>query len=150
MVLKKAAVLGTAVTAMLAAIPSQSQQVYPGASVMLADTVQKAVPKVDKSTAEVVGSVQQTQSVTACGTTATMITLSVNGLLPGGGVPVTGTCSGPLARACKNLRVGSRIRLQGLMAPLPDPTQDGFDVCDPDTWQFFTVLQQFVVLKILK
>ncbi len=117
---------------------------------MLADIAQKAVPKVDKSAVEVVGTVQQTQSVSSCGTTVTFISLSVKGLLPGVSLPVTGGCAGSLARTCKNLKVGSRIRLQGLMIPFPDPTQDGFDECDPNTWNYFTVLQEFVVLKILK
>ena len=148
MVLKKAA-FGIAAAALLVA-SSSSAQVFPEVSVMLADNVQKAVPRVDKSTAEVVGTVQQTQSVSACGTTVTFVSLNVSGLLPGVGLPVTGGCAGSLARTCKNLKVGSRIRLQGIMTPFPDPGQDGFDACDSSTWNYFTIFQQFVVLKVLK
>lgn len=147
MVLKKAAV-GIAV-AVLSALPLAAQTLPDGA-VRLAAETQKAVPRVDKSSVEVIGTVQQVFTRTECGVTGTLVVLNVKGVFPTGGVPVTGVCAGPLSRACKNLKVGSRMRFQGVMTPFPDPTQDGFDVCDPNTWQYFTILQSFTVTKILK
>jgi hypothetical protein len=133
----------------LCAASAFAQPLSPGAF-MAAETIQKAVPKVDKSLAEVVGTVRQAIPLTECGATGTLIVLGVKGLLPGGEVPVAGFCGGTLNTPCRRLRIGSRIRLQGVMAPVPDPETEGFDPCDPSTWETFTPLQTFAVTKILK
>lgn len=148
MVLFKKAILGVGFV-LLSSAAAGAQSLTPGAF-MAAEAIQKAVPATDRSAAEVVGTVRQIIPITTCGKAGALLVIGVKGLLPGGEVPVASVCAGTLNTPCRRLRVGSRIRLQGVMGPVPDSETEGFDACDPATWEAFTPFQTFAVTKILK
>jgi hypothetical protein len=107
----------------------------------------KAVSKADKSTGELIGTVVEALNLgSVCGVKATFLTLAVkkpyNFTIPAGA-----TCAGKLASTCLGLRPGSRVRLQGIISSIPDVTADGFNACNPTTWEFLPAFA-FSVTKV--
>jgi hypothetical protein len=112
-------------------------------------TAAAQVPKSDKNTAELIGTVVGIDVVTTeCGVTATVVALQVKkGLAFAPHLPI---CTGSLVGPCAALRIGQRVKVQGILAPLPDVDQPGFNPCDINTWDFFIPAFGFGVTKITK
>lgn len=91
-------------------------------------TVKAAVPRADKSSADVVGQILAGQVVTdhlCTGNSVLFLLVRV------GGNPVTALCG---TQACGSLRVGQRVRLQGGLISAPNVDSPGFNPCDSNTW----------------
>src|SRR4051794_27506204 len=103
----------------------------------------------DKATGELIGTVAQVLDLgTVCGVRATFVVLAVKKPYPFV-APAGVTCPGnSLAAACRGLRVGQRVRFQGNIGAVPDPTTAGFVTCDPDTWERFQPAFAFGVTKV--
>jgi len=90
--------------------------------------LEKAVPRTDKATADVVGQILAGQVVTdyqCSGNSVLFLLIRVSGN------PVTAICS---TSACSSLRVGQRVRLQGGLISIPNTDSPGFNPCDTSTW----------------
>lgn len=114
------------------ASPATAGQGYQGA-VMVAlgsstQVIEKAVPRADKSSADVVGRILAGQVVTDHLCTGNSVLFL---LIQTGGNPVTALCG---TQACGSLRVGQRVRLQGRLISAPDVDGPGFNPCDSSTW----------------
>jgi hypothetical protein len=110
----------------------------------------KAVPRVDKDAVEVIGTVRDIYQITdRCSGNSVMVVWIASSAAPLN--PVGGGCAGPSLSACASLRIGQRVRFQGLLLTLPDPTTPGFNACDQGTWFLPKApLQTFLVTKVLK
>lgn len=90
--------------------------------------LEKAVPRADKSSADVVGQILAGQVVTdyqCSGNSVLFLLIRVSGN------PVTAICS---TSACGSLRAGQRVRLQGGLISVPNADSPGFNPCDSRTW----------------
>lgn len=121
-----------------------------GAAIARALDQEKAVPRGDKDAVELIGTVTEGYSITdPCSGTPIIVVWVASKAAPLS--PVGGGCAGPSFAPCASLRVGQRVRLQGILLTLPDPTTPGFNACDPNTWFLPPVpLQTFLVTKVLK
>lgn len=110
----------------------------------------KAVPRVDKDAVEVIGTVRDLYQITdPCSGNPVLVVWVASSAAPLN--PVGGGCAGPSLGACASLRIGQRVRFQGLLLTLPDPTVPGFNACDQGTWFLPRApLQTFLVTKVLK
>jgi hypothetical protein len=110
----------------------------------------KAVPRSDKDTVELIGTVAEAYSITdPCSGNPVRVVWVTSRAAPLN--PVGGGCAGPSFSACASLKPGQRVRLQGILLTLPDPTTPGFNACDPGTWFLPQApLQTFLVTKVTK
>lgn len=94
----------------------------------IVEKTEKAVPRTDKASVDVVGQILAGQVVTdyqCSGNSVLFLLIRVNGN------PVTAICNNS---ACGSLRAGQRVRLQGGLISIPNPDSPGFNPCDPSTW----------------
>jgi hypothetical protein len=116
---------------------------------VLAQAGEKVVPRTDKLTAELVGTVRDTFAESPCGPQEALVVLEVNGRLPYP-MPAGVVCAGALVPQCLAFKAGQRIHVQGVLVSVPDPSTPGFNKCDPGTWTQFTPTFAFAVTKILR
>lgn len=107
-----------------------------------------AVPRTNKAAGELVGTVNHVSNLgSVCGVQAAIVWVSI----PRGPAlltPIGAICAGNTLAACRALAPGRRVQLLGTLAAVPDSTTDGFDPCDPDTWEFVTPAFAFAVTRI--
>jgi len=110
----------------------------------------KGVPRGDKDAVEIIGTVVDAYSITdPCSGNPVRVVWVTSKAAPLN--PVGGGCAGPSFASCASLRPGQRVRLQGVLLTLPDPTSPGFNACDPGTWFLPPApLQTFLVTKVTK
>lgn len=109
-----------------------------------------AVPKADKATGELIGTVAEVRELgSICGIQSVIVwvvtTKPYN--FP---VSAAAVCAGNTLSSCRSLVPGRRVRLQGVISPAPDSTTPGFSPCDPGTWEFITPSYGFGVTKVFK
>jgi hypothetical protein len=111
---------------------------------------QAKVPRGDKDSVEIIGTVADAYSITdPCSGNPVRIVWVSSKAAPLN--PVGGGCAGPSFATCASLLVGQRVRLQGILLTLPDPTTSGFNACDPGTWFLPPApLQTFLITKVTK
>jgi hypothetical protein len=134
-----------------AAVGQTIQSDLIGAAITKSPGLEKAVPRTDKATAELIGTVDEVQLIVSCGQPVAFVWLTVNGIYPFL-TPAAVGCAGSLFNTCAGLRPGTRVRVQAKVVPLPDPSTPGFDACDPGTWlwQIITPAYAVAATKILK
>jgi hypothetical protein len=135
---------------LLASTPVQAQEFEAAASVAAAHGL-KAVPRSDKSSGELIGTVRSATDLGAiCGVRQTFVVLDLKGLLPYS-VPAAVYCAGgSLPGQCLALRPGQRVRFQGRLLPVADPNRPGFVACNPNTWTVFLPMMAFGATGVTK
>jgi hypothetical protein len=110
----------------------------------------KAVPRGDKAAVEIIGTVADAYSITdKCSGSPVRVVWVTSKAAPLN--PVGAGCAGGSFGSCASLHPGQRVRLQGVLVTLPDPTALGFNVCDPSTWLLpLGPLETFLVTKVTK
>jgi hypothetical protein len=107
------------------------------------------VPKADKSSADVVGTVGfVVDAGFVCGQRAAIAVLAVK--IGGNLYPLDGICVGGAASTCLALKPGARVRLQGVLTPVVDVNAPGYVPCDPSTYEYLPAVTAFGVTKITK